>query len=1047
MTKFDGNCPVLPTHNEDISCDFSEDQCGWTNDPDNQIDWKYNAEAHEMWLDPADVGDNYRVGSFRSPVVEVGDGDALCFTMTWKKEDQVDAALSVKLYSESFIEEETLMAIHDGFSGEYRNTSVEVTRAGKHHFVVTGLVSPRWEGVMRFSSVSVTDAPCSEVVVPGGLACDFENPQQCGFHTSLPGDTAKWTWGSGTPSLDHTLDAMDGHSMFIAVNEVGSNQIAHLVTPSIMPLDEYLCITFWINIQGAQSSRLTMYLEQGGLNSLPLWTKQKSFGAEWRGARASTWVDVSQNLTVVFELLTDTEIIFENVAVDDVVITPGSCPEPVTCNFDEDLCLWTQGHLDMVNWKLVDSQGDLHDHTSGNGYFLALKTGPPAAPGDIAVLDSEPVTIADVACLSFWYNMWGSGIEHLNVQRQDGETMLTSLWKVEGASTHNESEWQYASLPVYGSSSEFLLRLQAVLSRADEEDHGTIAVDDMVLVASVECAYEPPEAEILPPTARPPTPKPTPTPGFLQSCDFEDHSEPFCGWTDISANEDYKWTIVKGALGVEGIGPVSDHTTGSGHYASVSRGPDMDQVNDEISVLQSPELRDREDDCFLFWYFLWGQSTHLSLKINGEEQWSRSGSQGNKWLPAKVVLDHSDAQWLLTLESKLGADHEDVYVAIDDFLYYDLSCENVTVVGSSGRQCDLEEADLCGWSQVTGDDEADWQWVNGTTGGLAIDHTYGTETGHFLQLASSQNGVIEHQRAAIEIQPFLMDRMGDYCFQLYYTRFGGAYIGYLKVMVVFAGQVSPFIELSDQIGVTEWTLLQQTYTNLVPNATVGFFIEGEVGVTDPDYGESVVAVDDFSLTNSACPRPGACAFEDANLCSWHVEASEDLAWQLTDGQESHDHGPQTDHTTNTMTGGYMIVEDSGEHLGMSTALRERTDPRGRVRILLLLLLLSQWGPRRQAERVRAHRPGQGSPVGAVRGPRARLGLRPGGNPRVLRKRRVRARCGGRHGFLRRWLDRRRRPQHSDWRVRDAASDCHSHGHACYHAFASHRHLRMRLRDQ
>lgn len=47
-------------------------------------------------------------------------------------------------------------------------------------------------------------------VVSGGLSCDFENPQQCGFHTSLPGDTAKWTWGSGTPSLDHTLDAMDG---------------------------------------------------------------------------------------------------------------------------------------------------------------------------------------------------------------------------------------------------------------------------------------------------------------------------------------------------------------------------------------------------------------------------------------------------------------------------------------------------------------------------------------------------------------------------------------------------------------------------------------------------------------------------------------------------------------------------------------------------------------------------------------------------------------------------------------------------------------------
>lgn len=30
---------------QDVSCDFSEDQCGWTNDPDNEIDWKYNGES------------------------------------------------------------------------------------------------------------------------------------------------------------------------------------------------------------------------------------------------------------------------------------------------------------------------------------------------------------------------------------------------------------------------------------------------------------------------------------------------------------------------------------------------------------------------------------------------------------------------------------------------------------------------------------------------------------------------------------------------------------------------------------------------------------------------------------------------------------------------------------------------------------------------------------------------------------------------------------------------------------------------------------------
>lgn len=61
-----------------------------------------------------------------------------------------------------------------------------------------------------------------------------------------------------------------------------------------------------------------------------------------------------------------------------------------------------------------------------------------------------------------------------------------------------------------------------------------------------------------------------------------------------------------------------------------------------------------------------------------EEIWARVGSQGNRWVAAKVEVGDYSGQRIF-LEGTLKADHENSYVTVDDLYVYDMSCESVDV--------------------------------------------------------------------------------------------------------------------------------------------------------------------------------------------------------------------------------------------------------------------------------------------------------------------------------------------------------------------------------
>lgn len=83
------------------------------------------------------------------------------------------------------------------------------------------------------------------------------------------------------------------------------------------------------------------------------------------------------------------------------------------------------------------------------------------------------------------------------------------------------------------------------------------------------------------------------------------------------------------------------------------------------------------------------------------------------------------------------------------------------------------------------------------TGGY--DHSYQTEAGHFLQMAASGSGVGSHKVAKLQLPPLIYLPAGEYCFQLYYIRFGGVSPGSITIYVSQRCVTTPSVVLHGQL--------------------------------------------------------------------------------------------------------------------------------------------------------------------------------------------------------------------------------------------------------
>ncbi|XP_045419122.1 apical endosomal glycoprotein [Lemur catta] len=375
-----------------------------------------------------------------------------------------------------------------------------------------------------------------------------------------------------------------------------------------------------------------------------------------------------------------------------------SQPREVSCNFERDMCSWYTGHLTDVHWHRVQSHGPGYDHTTGQGHFMLLDPTDPPARGRGAHLLSRPqVPAAPVECLSFWYQLHGPQIGTLRLAvRREGEED-TALWSRSG--THG-NRWQEAWATLYHQPSS-RTHYQLLFEGLRDGYRGSMGLDDVAV-----------------------RPGPCWAP---KRCSFEDSA---CGF---SAGGPGLWKRQTNASGQAACGPRTDHTTETarGHYMVVDLSPNA-LPQGHVASLTSEEYRPlAQPACLTFWYHLSLRSPG-TLRVHVEEGGrhpvlSISAHGGAAWRLGSVDVQARRA-WRVVFEA-VAAGVEASYVALDDLFLQDGPCPQP---GS----CDFESG-LCGWSHLAwpGLGGYSWDWSSGATPSPyphpAVDHTLGTEAGHF----------------------------------------------------------------------------------------------------------------------------------------------------------------------------------------------------------------------------------------------------------------------------------------------------------------------------
>ncbi|XP_072039248.1 MAM and LDL-receptor class A domain-containing protein 2-like [Amphiura filiformis] len=645
---------------------------------------------------------------------------------------------------------------------------------------------------------------------------------------------------------------------------------------------------------GIDVASLNIFITNGTTvpNPTYLWSMSGNRGDKWRAGEVQ--LHSQTDFQVVLEGIRGIDF-SGDIAIDDVIIDSKFCPgesnfynySSISCNFEEkELCYYEQDQTDDGDWiwqnRATDESftGPDRDHTTDSelGFFLYISEG---LAGDGASRLWSPMADPQNApsCLQFWYHMYGTDVETLNVYiKKDGQTLPTTpSWSMSG---NQGNYWHRATFDINIINVGFRVIFEGVTGQDYKDD---IAIDDVTFYNSTSCPIV---------TTDPPLPTTLPPSQDEANCDFE--SDDICGYSQLFDDE-MDWIRFTGSTPSAGTGPTADHTLGtSGGYYMYLECSDSYEDPGDVAHLASPYLNPTtEPPCMEFYYHMWGADVDM-LNIYVVEFGSSMpidphltlfGDRGNQWLQALVDMPILAKPYRVIFEASKGITFEGD-IAIDDIMFYDGSCPQATSVPSvEDANCDFESQNntLCGYYQ---DDEDDFDWTlnsgdtNSDFTGPSADHTLGTPEGHYIYLETSipqRPG----QQARL-MSPSILGNMDDLCLQFYY-HMNGEDVGYLRVL--WSAMYYEDKEMLRIVG-DQGDLWTPASVNLQSTgAEFTFIFEGLVG--SGKRGD--IAIDDIRILRQPCqgyPKESACTFDAAgpeDFCGYQQSTLDDFDWQWYDG--------------------------------------------------------------------------------------------------------------------------------------------------------------------
>ncbi|KAM4557404.1 apical endosomal glycoprotein [Fundulus diaphanus] len=525
-----------------------------------------------------------------------------------------------------------------------------------------GASSATWDHVVAVDDISFIN--CETSYDPPALSsygCAFED----GLCVWVQGaeDELDWRSASGPTETPNTGPAGDhthgtGKYLYIESSHPSEKENkAQLMSLLLPPAGQKgYCFRFWYHMFGATVGSLRMFLKTAdSLDKTLVWQQSGSKGDVW--LLAQSHVTLQRVHQVILEGTVGGEA--GDIAIDDISLVFGPCPDSDLCDFEEDSCNWLQTTSDDFDWirhsgsTLNPNTGPESDHTTNTptGHYYYLPSSMDDQAGQKALILSPLYPESKGSCVQLWYHMYGEGMGTLNVyqQSEDGQEIL-----IFSQAGDQGRLWRLAQASLLPRIQPYRIVVEGV--KAGPTMEGDMAFDDVQLT-DAQC---PPHGV----------------------CDFENS---FCSWTNLGDGVDQgDWLLGAGASPNPNTGPTVDHTTNSsyGHYIYVdSSVGEWGDVSYLVSDVFQPSSRGH---CLTFWYHMYGshvgtlniyisdRKIHAGGNEEGYLKWTKTGNKGDQWLQDSVSVKHEEAFWFVFAYQKGMSTGGDV--ALDDITIHPSSC-------------------------------------------------------------------------------------------------------------------------------------------------------------------------------------------------------------------------------------------------------------------------------------------------------------------------------------------------------------------------------------
>ncbi|XP_035658189.1 MAM and LDL-receptor class A domain-containing protein 1-like [Branchiostoma floridae] len=740
----------------------------------------------------------------------------------------------------------------------------EVTFNANNAFKVVfeGVRGQSFRGDIAIDDVTWRDGVCSSTGSDPG-DCDFEYGP-CTWSNTQTGDDFDWTEGQGStgtsgtgPTADHTTGNDQGTYMFTETSSPRQpGDRARWVSQQFRAGQH--CLDFWYHMSGVETGTLRVIVQEMDGTETTVWQLSGNKSPNWLNGKIG--ITGGNRHRVIIEgvrgngfrgdiSIDDLDFLTESCGIqppDAVpqVTTPtvptmttsptitGPTPGPGTfdCDFETDICGWTQAGDDDFDWTRnlgttgSTQTGPSTDHTTGTGYYIYIETSGQSLNQTARVL-SPQLPGSGQRCLTFYYHMYGQHVNMLNVYFMRRGQLGQPVWSKQG--TQGDQWWAgQVNLPINPGDVVDQVAFEGVRGTSFR---GDIALDDIQLTQGPcnPLPTVPPSASPLPPTG--------------DTCTFEDPA--ICGYTQDDS-DDFDWTRLSGNTPTTNSGPTNDHTlnTPAGYYMYTEMS--SPRAPGDIARLLSPVYAAGSARCVEFYYHMFGPdigTLKLELLVAGQTRvplWSLSDDQGDQWVINQVTINPTDS-YQLVFEAIRGASFRGD-IAIDDVTIRDGSCG-----GGGGGNCDFENG-LCTWTNELNDDEFDWVQGTGDTPtqntGPSTDHTTGTGQGTYMFLETSAPRQPD-DRAKLVSEVFPATSSNGQCLRFWYHMYGNS-IGRLTVWVMVGGNIRSIWELSGDQG-NGWNNGQ---VNIRSSDSYRVIFEGVRG----NSFQGDISLDDITFSTGPC---------------------------------------------------------------------------------------------------------------------------------------------------------------------------------------------------